>query len=148
MTLLQYINSENRSFFLPDMGTNGLFLTGYKASEVYNSAEKQLEVTKKMNEIFESDFTYSLCDGAIFCETLGLDLLKPDYDFSSVLSHPITDIKALEKYEILDPYTSGRMPINLKSIEMISKNIDKPLYVSIQGPFTLAVQLTGTYTSS
>ena len=35
------------------------------------------------------------------------------------------------------------MPINLKSIEMISKNIDKPLYVSIQGPFTLAVQLAG-----
>ena len=104
MTLLQYINSENRSFFLPDMGTNGLFLTGYKASEVYNSPEKQLEVAKKMNEIFESDFTYSLCDGAIFCETLGLDLLKPDYDFSSVLSHPITDIKALEKYEILNPY--------------------------------------------
>ncbi|WP_346939951.1 uroporphyrinogen decarboxylase family protein [uncultured Clostridium sp.] len=143
MTLLEYINSENRSFFLPDMGTNGLFLTGYKAYEVYNSPEKQLEVAKKMNEIFESDFTYSLCDGAIFCETLGLDLLKPDYDFPSILSHPITDIKALEKYEIPDPYTSGRMPINLKSIEMISKNIDKPLYVSIQGPFTLAVQLAG-----
>ena len=31
MTLLEYINSQNRGFFLPDMGTNGLFLTGYTA---------------------------------------------------------------------------------------------------------------------
>lgn len=143
MTLLEYINSEERGFFLPDMGTNGLFLTGYKAYEVYNDPKKQLEVAKKMNETFESDFIYSLCDGAIFCETLGLELLKTDFDFPSVLSHPITNIKILDKYNIPDPYKSGRMPINLESLKLISENIDKPLYVSIQGPFTLAVQLAG-----
>lgn len=143
MKLIEYINSEKRGFFLPDMGTNGLFLTGYKAYEVYNDPNKQLELAKKMDETFETDFTYSLCDGAIFCETLGIELLKPDYDFPSVLSHPITDLKALERYEVPDPYTSGRMPINLKSLELIAKNIDKPLFVSIQGPFTLAVQLAG-----
>ena len=143
MTLLEYINSEERGFFLPDMGTNGLFLTGYTAYEVYNDPEKQLELAKKMNETFESDFIYSLCDGAIFCETLGLELLKPDFDFPSVLSHPIVDIKVLEKYEIPDPYKSGRMPTNLKSLKLISESINKPLYVSIQAPFTLAVQLAG-----
>lgn len=143
MTLLEYINSEERGFFLPDMGTNGLFLTGYTAYEVYNDPKKQLELAKKMNETFESDFIYSLCDGAIFCETLGLELLKPDFDFPSVLSHPIVDIKSLENYAIPDPYKSGRMPINLESLKLISENIDKPLYVSIQGPFTLAVQLAG-----
>ena len=36
MTLLQYINSEDRGFFLPDMGTNGLFLINKKAYEVYD----------------------------------------------------------------------------------------------------------------
>ena len=35
------------------------------------------------------------------------------------------------------------MPVNLKSLELIAKSIDKPLYVSIQGPFTLAVQMAG-----
>lgn len=143
MTLLEYINSNKRGFFLPDMGTNGLFLTGYKAYEVYNDPNKQLEVAKKMNETFETDFSYSLCDGAIFCETLGLELLKPDFDFPSVLNHPITNLESLNKYEIPDPYKSGRMPINLKSLKLIAENIDKPLYVSIQGPFTLAVQLAG-----
>lgn len=143
MTLLEYINSQNRGFFLPDMGTNGLFLTGYTAYEVYNDPSKQLEVAKKMNETFESDFIYSLCDGAIFCETLGLELLKPDFDFPSVLSHPITNKEALKKYQIPNPYESGRMPVNLKSLSLIANNINKPLYVSIQGPFTLAVQLAG-----
>ena len=143
MKLLEYINSEDRSFFLPDMGTNGLFLMDYTAYEVYKDPNKQLEMAKKMNEVFETDFIYSLTDGAIFCEVLEVELLKPDYDFPSVLSHPITDMKSLARYELPDPYKTGRMPVNLKSLELISKNIDKPLFVSIQGPFTLAVQLAG-----
>lgn len=143
MNLLQYINSEERSFFLPDMGTNGLFLTGYTAYEVYENPQKQLEVARVMNETFETDFIYSLCDGGLFCEVLGLELLKPDYDFPSVLEHPIKDLESLKNYQVPDPYTSGRMPTNLKSLKLIADNIDKPLFVSIQGPFTLAVQLAG-----
>lgn len=143
MTLLEYINSEPRGFFLPDMATNGLFLINKTAYEVYESVENQLHLAKTMNEYFESDFIYSFCDGIIFCETIGLDILKPDYDFPSVLSHSITDLDILSKYEVPDPYKSKRMPTNIESLTQIAKNIDKPLYISIQGPFTLAVQLAG-----
>ena len=143
MTLLEYINSEERGFFLPDMATNGLFLVNKKAYEVYESPENQLQLAKTMNDYFESDFIYSFCDGIIFCETVGVDILKPDYDFPSVLNHKITDMETLSKYEVPDPYKSKRMPTNLKSLSLIAQNIDKPLYVSIQGPFTLAVQLAG-----
>lgn len=143
MTFLEFINSSERGFFLPDMGTNGLFLTGYKAYEVYENPEKQLEVAKKMNETFETDFIYSLCDGTIFCETLGLDILKPDYDFPSVLNHPVKNREVLKTMKVPDPYKDGRMPTNLKSLRLIDENIDKNLFVSIQGPFTLAVQLAG-----
>ena len=142
-TLLEYINSENRGFFLPDMGTNGLELVGYTAYEVYEDPEKQLELAQKMNEVFESDFIYSLCDGAIFCETLGLELLKLDYDFPSVIEHPIKTLEDVKRLKVPDPYKDGRMPVNLKSLKLIAQNIDKPLYVSIQGPFTLAIQLAG-----
>lgn len=143
MTLLEYINSEERGFFLPDMGTNGLFLTGLKTYEVYENPKNQLRVAKTMNKVLESDFIYSMSDGALFCETLGLELLKPDHDFPSVLSHPIVDIESLRKLEVPDPYSSGRMPVTLETFKTISSNIDKPFYVSIQGPFTLAVQLAG-----
>ncbi len=143
MTMLEYINSEDRGFFLPDMGTNGLKLVGYTTYEVYLDPRKQLELALKMNEVFESDFIYSLCDGVIFCEALGLDLLKPDYDFPSVKDHPIRTIQDIRKLEVPNPHTSPRMAINLEGLKMISDNIDKPLYVSIQGPFTLAIQLAG-----
>lgn len=143
MTLLEYINSEKRFFFLPDMATNGLKYFGFKSYDVYENPGNQLKLAKKMNEEFESDFIYSFCDGVIFCETLGLELLKPDYDFPSVMSHPIKTIEDLKNFKVPNPYKDGRMPLNLKSLKLISENINKPLYVSIQGPFTLAVQLAG-----
>lgn len=143
MNFLDYINSEERGFFLPDMGANGLLLTGYKAYDVYENPEKQLEVALKMNELFEADFIYPLSDGIILCETLGLDILKPDYDFPSVLAHPIKNRESLSKLKVPNPYKDGRMPTNLKSFQLIKKNINKNLYISIQGPFTLAVQLAG-----
>lgn len=143
MSLLEYIHSEDRVFFLPDMATNGLKFFGYKSYEVYENPDKQLSLARRMNQEFEADFIYSFCDGAIFCETLGLALLKPDYDFPSVMSHPVQTIEDIEALSVPDPYRDGRMPTNLKSLQNIARNIDKPLYVSIQGPFTLAVQLAG-----
>lgn len=143
MTLLDYINSEERGFFLPDMGTNGLFITGYKSYDIYLDPNKQLELSKKMDEVFNADFVYSLSDGVIACEVLGLDVLKPDFDFPSVLSHPIKSVEDLKKFKIPDPYSTGRMPLSIKSVELIAKNTDKPVYFSVQGPFTLAVQVAG-----
>lgn len=143
MTFLQYINSENRGFFLPDMGTNGLFLINKKAYEVYDNPNLQLKLAKTMDEYFESDFIYAFCDGITFSEVLGLETLRPDYDFPSVLNHPITDSQKLRKLTVPNPYTDGRLPLNIESLSLISKNFDKPLYESIQGPFTLAGQLMG-----
>lgn len=143
MSLMAYINSEPRGFFLADMGTNGLYLNGQTAYDIYTSPSQQLAMAQMMDRLFPSDFSYSFCDGIIFCETLGLDILKPDKDFPSILNHPITSREILSTYRVPDPYKDGRMPVNLESLELIAKGIDKPLYVSIQGPFTLAVQLAG-----
>lgn len=143
MTLLEYINSENRRFFLADMATNGLKLVGYKTYEVYENPQKQVELAQIMDETFKTDFSYSLCDGAILSDALGLELLKPDYDFPSVIEHPIKTIEDVRKLDLPDPYKTGRMPINLETYKLISSKIDKPLYVSIQGPFTLAIQMAG-----
>lgn len=143
MTLMEYISSENRNFFLADMATNGLKYFGYTTYEVYLDPQIQLDLAVKMDQEFDADFSYSLCDGAIFCETLGLELLKPDFDFPSVMSHPIQTIEDVRQLSVPDPQKDGRMPINLRSLELIATTIHKPLYVSVQGPFTLAVQLAG-----
>lgn len=143
MTLMEYINKEERGYLLPFMGANGPIMIGKPMEEIYASPEEQLVLAKKMDEKFPSDFIYALDEGNIFCDGLGITLKKPEYDFSMVLDHPIKNMKDLEKLEVLDPYRNKRMKTNLKTLNLISENIDKPLFVSLQGPFTLAVQLAG-----
>lgn len=143
MTFFEYLKSKNRRFFLTDLGTNGLKFIDKTVYEVYNSPELQCEMAKKLDEEFPGDFVYPLSDGNIISESLGVKLLKPDYDFPSPLEHKFTEVQDIINLEIPDPKTLRRMPTNLKSQNLIAKSIDKPLYVSIFGPFTLAVQLAG-----
>jgi uroporphyrinogen decarboxylase len=143
MTLMEYINREDRGYLLPFMGANGPIMVKTSMEEIYASPEKQLRLALKMNEICPSDFIYALDEGNIFCDTLGVTLKKPEYDFSMVMDHPVKSMKDLERLEIPSPYSNKRMKTNLKSLKLISENIDKPLFVSLQGPFTLAVQLAG-----
>ncbi len=143
MTLLEYINSEPRGFFLPDMAVNGLYLIHKNAYDVYNSPKLQLELAKVMDSTFTADFTYSLCDGILFSEVLGQKILKYDKDFPSVLEHNILEMEDLENLKMPDFEKNTRLRNNIETHKLISKNIDKPMYTSIQGPFTLAVQLAG-----
>ena len=143
MTLMEYINKENRGYLLPFMGANGPIMVNKTMEEIYTSPKNQLKLAFKMNKICPSDFIYALDEGNIFCDTLGIPLKKPEYDFSMVIDHPIKNMKDLEKLKIPNPYSNNRMKTNLNSLKLISENIDKPLFVSLQGPFTLAVQLVG-----
>ena len=115
MTLMEYIKSENRRFFLTDLGTNGLKFVDKKVYEVYNSPETQLKMAERLDEEFPGDFIYPLSDGNIISESLGVKLLKPDYDFPSPLEHKFTTVESIRKLEIPDPYRLKRMPTNLKS---------------------------------
>lgn len=143
MTLMEYINRENRGYLLPFMGANGPIMKSKTMEEIYGSPEEQLKLAMEMNSRFPGDFIYALDEGNIFCDVLGVPLKKPDYDFSMVVEHPVKSMEDLEKLEVPDPYTNERMARNLKSMKLIAENIEKPLFLSLQGPFTLAVQLTG-----
>lgn len=143
MDLLRYINSEDRGYFNAFMGTNGLKLCNYTIYEVYNDPKKQLEVAQKLQEVCPSDFVYAMDDGNIFCEVLGVPLMKKDDDFPMVTDHPVKNIEDLKAMKIPNPYEEKRMKTNLETMKLLSDNFDKPLKVSLQGPFTLATQLAG-----
>ncbi len=143
MKLLEYINSDPRGFFLADMAVNGLYLIDKNVYDVYNSPKLQLELSKIMDETFNADFSYALCDGILFSEVLGLDILKFDKDFPSVLEHSFKEYEDLGKLKMPDFEKTPRIKNNIETYKLISENINKPVYVSIQGPFTLAVQLAG-----
>ncbi len=94
-----------------------------------------------MDNVFNADFVYPLDDGAIFEDTLEMLSIKNGYD--SPLKNPITDIESLSNLIMPCPYKDGRMPTNIKAYELISQKFDKPLAVSVPGPFTIAAELAG-----
>lgn len=139
MTLMEYI--KGRRSLLPFMGAVGSNLLGLKIQDVYLSPELQLKVAEYMDKNFPSDFIYPLDDGSIFCDVLGIPIKKPDYNFPMVMDHPVKteeDILKLKK----DILSEERVLLNIEAVKKI-KQLNKPIYVSVQGPFTLAVQLAG-----
>lgn len=143
MKLIDYIKSKPNRLVYPQMGNIGLKLTRYKLYDVYNSPEKQLEVAQAMDKTFGGDFVYPMDYGTIFVETLGLPLLKPDYDFPSTLENPVKNKDILSKMKVPNPYKDGNMPVYLESLKLIADSFDKPLTAALVGPFTLAVELAG-----
>ena len=141
MRLIDYINSESRGYILPFMGTNGLFITGDTYEEVCRSPKKQMDLAKVMDEGFGSDFIYALDYGGIFCKSLGMKMLTPDFDFPSVLEHMSDEeIKGLQ---MIHPEKDDNMKSHLQSVSYISDSFEKPFFLSIPGPFTTAVNMVG-----
>ncbi|MFA5385143.1 MAG: uroporphyrinogen decarboxylase family protein [Eubacteriales bacterium] len=130
-----------------------MFEAGISAEEaiVYGLSNGMERVSKLYQEdiyyvpglVVCGDTMYEGLDGVLFFETLGLPLIKTDYDFPSSMEHPIKDKSILSGLKVPDPYKDGRMPINLESYSLISRHFDKPLAISLQGPFTLASELMG-----
>ena len=141
--LWNYISNSKKRLIYPQMGGMGLMLTNYSMFEVYEDADKLLEISLQMDETFPIDFAYPLDFGVVFLHTLGVPLRKPKYDFASAIANPITSLEILEQLKIPNPETDGLMPEYLKGIAKISQAIAKPQMVAVMGPFTLAAELAG-----
>jgi uroporphyrinogen decarboxylase len=141
--LNEYISGFDRRLAFPWMSSTGLRLTGYKLNEVYMSPQKHLELAIAMDKKFGADFIYPLDYGAIFIEPLGLPQLKPDFDFPSTLDNPVKTEKHLAMLPDLDFIKDEKISSYLAGLKMISSSSDKPMAMSIRGPFTVAVELVG-----
>lgn len=138
MRLIDYISNFDRRLVFPWMNTIGLRLTGYELYDVYNSTEKQMVVAKAMDEKFQADFVYPLDDGAVLRDTLRL---ISGYDFPITFSSSIKYAEILSELKVPNPYKDGRMPTNIASFKLLAESFDKPLAISVPGPFTLACEI-------
>lgn len=143
MRFIDYVKYHNRFLVYPFLSSIGLKLTGYKMQEVYDSPQKQLDVAKAIDKEFRGDFIFPMGRGTLTVETLGIKVRRPDYDFPSITENPIKDLEALSKLKVPNPYENRDMIHSLKSLELISKNFNKPTVEFIRGPFTLAIELSG-----
>lgn len=142
-SFVEYVKNQKQTLYMPFLGTNGLYLMDYTMDEVYKSPDKQLEMALKLDEIVQGDFVSTLDDGNIFCEVLGAPMKKSEKDFYMVVDHPITNLIKLESLSLPNPDQTPRMKTNMESYQLLQRSQRKPVYLSVQGPFTLAVQLCG-----
>lgn len=141
--LVDYIGTLDHRAILPWMGAVGLAITGYRLYDVYRSPEIQLEVARIMDREFDADFVYPMDYGKIFCEALDIPLLRPERDFPSAAENPIKDDARLSRLAVPDPHRDGPMPVYLEALKRIADAFEKPLMLSVEGPFTLAMELMG-----
>ncbi|MEI6100556.1 MAG: uroporphyrinogen decarboxylase family protein [Eubacteriales bacterium] len=141
MNLFEYIKNKNRRVIYPQMGAVGLIYTNYTMYDVYRDPEKQLEIARIIESRIPTDFTYPIDYGVVFIETLGVELMRPDYDFPSSINHPVRVPEDLYQLKQPSPYEDGLMPSYLEAIRLIAQTIDKPEMVALVGPFTLAGEL-------
>ena len=141
--LRDLVRQEERRLVLPWFGGVGMQLSGFKLHEIYQSPARQLEVANILDEAFGADFVNIMDDGIIISETLGMPLLKPDYDFPSVWEPLIKTGRDLARLALPDPYRDGRMPLELLAVKLLAESTAKPLVFSLEGPFTLAGQIMG-----
>lgn len=139
----EYVTKAEKRLALPWAGLTGLRCTGMKLYEVYASIKNQLEIAELMEQEFHADFTGIMDDGIICSETLGLKIKQYDFDFPAVQDHPVKTMERLSRLHVPDPMAGGRMLINIQSVQALAASSDKPLAISIEGPFTLAGQLAG-----
>lgn len=138
-----YVSSLDRCMVLPWFGSLGLQFCDHTLYAIYQSSDAQLEVALKMQEMFQADFVNIFDDGIIISETLGMPLLKPDFDFPSVVEHRVKTPTDLALLSVPDPCRDGRMPVNLEAVKRLAEASPKPLAINVEGPFTLAGQLMG-----
>lgn len=143
MRLHEYLMGRQRRLCFPWTGAAGLSRLGYTLHDVYRDPHKHLRLVKEMDRLLQADFVYPLDYGRIYAEALGLPMLRPDHDFPSVLDHPVRDRETLAQFTIPDPAVSDPMPTYLEALHLIAESSEKPLALSISGPFTLGVLLVG-----
>lgn len=139
----ELVKGSSHRLIYPQMGGMGLALTDYSMFEIYESADKQLEIALLIEENFPTDFIYAVDFGTIFQFALGFEMLKPERDFPSVIEAKFKNLDDVLNAPHVDVFKDGLFPEYLESIRKIAERIDKPQMVSCVGPLTLASELSG-----
>jgi uroporphyrinogen decarboxylase len=81
----------------------------------------------------------------LLAEAMGCTMRFPEDSVPQVAEHVIKSPSDLDQVAIPDPYTSGRLPLHMKLLELVKNKVGDqiPLFAYTPGPFTLAGQLCG-----
>ncbi len=120
-------------------------LTGISLIEALHSPEKTAKALISGQEKLGYDAIYAGWESSfnLLAEAMGCTMRFPENDVPQVADHVIKQPGDIDSVEIPDPYSSGRLPIHMKTVRLLHDQVGEelPLFSYVPGPFTLAGQL-------
>jgi uroporphyrinogen decarboxylase len=143
MNMSEWVRSHAGTPAFLWLGVVGLRLTSWRLYDAYASPERQLELAKRIGETLPTDFVHPLDHGWLFSEVLGVDYVERPQDFPMSASEKGVARGEARCLRVPDPECEPRMIADLTALRLLREWSPKPLYVSLEGPFTLANGLGG-----
>ncbi len=123
-------------------------ITGIKSSEATRSAQKMADALLAGYRAARYDGIYVGWESSfnLVAEAMGCKLMMPEDGIPSVSESPVKRPEDVEKVRIPDPEKDGRLPIYLRAIDLVAKDVKGriPILSYVPGPLTLAGLLRGT----
>lgn len=130
----------------PSLGQNSALLFGQTTKAFNNSPEVMETVLWQMFQAFRPDGVNVSPSLQALPEALGAKLEFPAAGAPVVAASGLRDYSQLDDIEPADPYTSGRLPYYLQTLQRLQDRIGDEVCLasSVSGPFTAAVLFCGT----
>lgn len=134
---------EDRTLVIPLLGAPGVKLSNTTLKENLTNKDIQLRTLKLLVEKFQPDGIFPFMDLTVEAEALGLDISFSENENPAVRDHSIKTEEDLESVRLRYRGISGRMPLFIKVVEGLAKDLSIVKGAYTIGPFTLAGELMG-----
>ena len=119
---------------------------GVKIKEMVTNPEQFSNALCASYEKYGYDGVRISCDVSLEAEAMGGIARYPEDDVVSLIDHPLKNPEEdFKKLKMPDPYSSGRMPVMVKTTELTRQRLGEKAFIasSLQGPGNMVSQLLG-----
>jgi len=145
MDIVDLVLSGEKLLVAPLIAYPSLKLINGKANECLRDPKLHMRLIKASLEEFHLDIVFPLMDLTVEAESMGVKVLMKENSAPTVVEHLKLESSAdLEKLEVRDQETGGRLPLMIETAELMQR-LRRSSFVGfyVSGPFTLAGQLVG-----
>ena len=134
------IISSGRTPAFPLMSNFGASLKGFSIKDAVTDGEKQASGIKAISEAFDLCAFVTIMDLSVEAEAFGCEVSMAENEIPTVRKSVVTDMASAVKLEVPDP-ALNRTSVYIKTAGLCSREISKPMFGCLIGPFSLAGRL-------
>ncbi len=134
------IIEQNLTRAFPLMSNLGAGLKGFSIKDAVTDGEKQASSIRALADAFDACAFVTMMDLSVEAEEFGCEVNMTENEIPTVSKSIVADMASAENLKVPNPF-SGRTSVYIKSAELCAAQIDRPMFGSLIGPFSLAGRL-------